>query len=102
MKAGAVDMEGKETGFTTIGKEVDMYSNGYRVESFITVGEKRKYPGKSMASPQVVNLAAKLWAKNPDLSVAQVKDLIIKGATPSTEKPEILLIHPCQSLVMID
>lgn len=101
MKVGAVDMEGKETGFTTIGKGVDVYSNGYEVESFIPGGETRKYSGTSMASPQVVNLAAKLWAKDPDLSVAEVKDLIIKGATPSAEKPEILLIHPQRSLGML-
>ncbi|WP_167611441.1 S8 family serine peptidase [Maribellus sediminis] len=101
MKVGAVDMEGKETGFTTIGKGVDVYSNGYEVESFIPGGETRKYSGTSMASPQVVNLAAKLWAKNPDLSVAEVKNLIIKGATPSAEKPEILLIYPQRSLGML-
>ncbi|MCK3685314.1 S8 family serine peptidase [Maribellus sp. YY47] len=102
MKVGAVDIEGKETSFTTIGKGVDVYSNGYEVESFIPGGEKRKYSGTSMASPQVVNLAAKLWATNPGLSVAEVKDLIIKGATPSTEKPDILLIHPQQSLKMLE
>lgn len=101
MKVGAVDLEGKETTFTTIGKGVDVYSNGYEVESFIPGGEKRKYSGTSMAAPQVVNLAAKLWAKNPDLSVAEVKDLIIKGATPSKDKPDILLIHPRKSLELI-
>ncbi|KJF44251.1 S8 family serine peptidase [Draconibacterium sediminis] len=98
---GAVDIEGKETGFTTMGKGVDVYSNGYEVESYIPGGEKRKYSGTSMAAPQVVNLAAKIWAVNPDLSVAEVKDLIVKGATPSEENKDILLIHPQRSLSMI-
>jgi subtilisin family serine protease len=98
---GAVDIEGKETGFTTMGKGVDVYSNGYEVESYIPGGELRKYSGTSMAAPQVVNLAAKIWAVNPDLSVAEVKDLIVKGATPSEENKEILLIHPQRSLSMI-
>lgn len=98
---GAVDIEGKETDFTTMGKGVDVYSNGYEVESYIPGGELRKYSGTSMAAPQVVNLAAKIWAVNPDLSVAEVKDLIVKGATPSEENKEILLIHPQRSLSMI-
>jgi subtilisin family serine protease len=100
IKIGAVDIEGKETGFTTMGKGVQVYSNGYEVESFIPGGEKRKYSGTSMAAPQVVNLAAKIWSKNPSLSVAEVKDLIIKGATPSKVNPDILLIHPKQTLEM--
>jgi subtilisin family serine protease len=100
IKVGAVDIEGKETGFTTIGKGVQVYSNGYEVESYIPGGEKRKYSGTSMAAPQVVNLAAKIWSKNPILTVAEVKDLIIKGATPSKENPGILLIHPKQTLEM--
>lgn len=101
LRVGAVDIEGKETGFTTMGKGVDVYSNGYEVESYIPGGEKRKYSGTSMAAPQVVNLAAKIWAVNPDLSVAEVKDLIVKGATPSEENKDILLIHPQRSLSMI-
>lgn len=100
IKVGAVDIEGKETGFTTMGKGVQVYSNGYEVESYIPGGEKRKYSGTSMAAPQVVNLAAKIWSKNSNLTVAEVKDLIIKGATPSKENPDILLIHPKQSLEM--
>lgn len=100
IKVGAVDIEGKETSFTTTGKGVQVYSNGYEVESYIPGGETRKYSGTSMASPQVVNLAAKIWAKNPNLRVSEVKDLIIKGATPSKENPEILLIHPKQTLEM--
>jgi subtilisin family serine protease len=100
MNVGAVDIEGKETGFTTTGKGVLVYSNGYEVESYIPGGEKRKYSGTSMAAPQVVNLAAKIWSKNPNLTVAELKDLIIKGATPSKVNPEILLIHPKQTLEM--
>ncbi len=102
INVGAVDIEGKETSFTTTGKGVDVYSNGYEVESYIPGGEKRKYSGTSMAAPQVVNLAGKIWAKNPTLSVAGVKNLILKGATPSKDKPEILLINPRQSLAMIE
>jgi len=38
-----------------------------------------------MASPNVVNLAAKLFALDPSLTPAQVIDLIRKGASPSED-----------------
>lgn len=102
MKIGAVDIEGKETGFTTMGKSVDVYGNGYEVESFVPGGTVQKYSGTSMSSPQVVNLAGKIWAKYPTLNVQEVKDLIIKGATNSKHNDEILLINPKQSLKMAE
>jgi subtilisin family serine protease len=89
---GAVDSEGKKTSFTTEGKSVDVYSNGYEVESYVPGGDRIKFSGTSMASPQVVNLAAKLWAANPKLTVKQVKELILNTATKSDEG--ILLINP--------
>jgi len=72
---GAVDSEGKKTSFTTEGKSVDLYANGFEVESYVPGGDRIKFSGTSMASPQVVNLAAKLWALNPKLTVEQVKIL---------------------------
>ncbi len=100
IQIGAVDIEGKETGFTTTGKGVDVYANGYEVESYVPGGAIHKSSGTSMSSPQVANLAGKIWAKYPNLSVQQVKGLIIDGATPSAANPEILLIHPKRSLDM--
>ena len=38
-----------------------------------------------MASPNVVNLAAKLFALDPSLTPAQVIDLIKRGATASED-----------------
>jgi len=38
-----------------------------------------------MASPNVTNLAAKLFALDPSLTPAQVIDLIKQGATPSED-----------------
>ena len=100
MKVGAVDIEGKETGFTTMGKSVDVYGNGYEVESYVPGGAIQKMSGTSMSSPQVANLAGKIWSMYPSLSMQEVKDLIINGATTSPHNPEILLIHPKQSLKM--
>ena len=69
-----------------------MYHRFGEVESYVPGGDRIKFSGTSMASPQVVNLAAKLWAVNPKLTVQQVKDIIIGTATKSDEG--ILLINP--------
>jgi len=92
LTVGAVDIEGKKTGFTTEGASVDVYANGYEVESLVPGGHRLAFSGTSMASPQVVNLAAKLWAVDPDLTVEQVKDLILNTATESDE--HIMLLNP--------
>jgi subtilisin family serine protease len=79
MTAAAVDKAGDEVGFTSFGK-VDVYSNGYEVESVLPGGDRQSWSGTSMAAPQVTNLAAKLFAKYPQLTPAQVKKLIISGS----------------------
>lgn len=95
---GAVDSEGKKTTFTTEGKSVDFYANGYEVESYVPGGDRLKFSGTSMASPQVANLAGKLLAVNPKLTPQQLIKLIDEGAEPSSEDPKIKLINPKKSL----
>ncbi|HOD66633.1 MAG TPA: S8 family serine peptidase [candidate division Zixibacteria bacterium] len=75
---GAVDQAGDETGFTSFGN-VDCYANGFEVESFVPGGDRMKLSGTSQASPQVVNLAAKVLALKPELTPAQVRELILSG-----------------------
>jgi len=77
--AGAVDQAGEQTSFTSFGN-VDVYSNGFEVDSYVPGGDRMKLSGTSMSAPNVTNLAAKLWAVNPKLTVAQVKDLVVKNA----------------------
>jgi subtilisin family serine protease len=48
-------------------------------------GARVKESGTSMASPNVVNLAAKLFALDPALTPAQVIDLIKAGADTSSD-----------------
>jgi subtilisin family serine protease len=79
MTVGAVDRGGDEASFTSFGK-VDVYSNGYEVDSVVPGGDHQSWSGTSMATPQVTNLAAKLLAKYPQLTAVQVKKLIIDGA----------------------
>ena len=64
-------------------------------------GARLKFSGTSMASPNVVNLAAKLFALDPSLTPAQVIELIKQGATASAdgrrhlidEKRSVELLH---------
>ncbi len=69
---GAVDQAGDQAAFTSFGK-VDVYADGYEVESVLPGGQKQKWSGTSMASPQVVNLAAKLLALHPKLTPVELK-----------------------------
>lgn len=99
LSVGAVDRAGDEAFFTTVGK-VDVYANGYEVESIVPGGNKQKWSGTSMASPQVVNLAAKLLAKYPALTTDQLRRLIVDGSDPKRigGDREIRLINPKRSL----
>jgi subtilisin family serine protease len=57
-----------------------------------------KFSGTSMASPQVANLAAKLFALKPELTVAQVREVILKGAE---RQGRVNLIHPRKSAELL-
>src|ERR1039458_1669266 len=77
--AGAVDKAGDEAAFTSFGK-VDVYANGYEVDSVLPGGDHQIASGTSLASPQLTNLAAKLFAKYPQLTAVQVKKLMVDGS----------------------
>jgi hypothetical protein len=83
---GAVDVAGDEAAFTSYGK-VDVYANGYQVASTVPGGTIQRLSGTSMATPQVVNLAAKLLAVNPGLSVVELRRVILEGADERTIGP---------------
>jgi len=82
---GAVNQAGDETSFTSYGPTVAVDADGYEVESYIPGGTRVKLSGTSMASPNVANLAAKLFALDPSLTPAQAIDLIRRGATTSED-----------------
>jgi subtilisin family serine protease len=82
---GAVNQAGDETSFTSYGENVIVDANGYEVDSFVPGGVRLRLSGTSMASPNVVNLAAKLFALNPALTPDQVIHLIRAGASASAD-----------------
>jgi hypothetical protein len=98
LTVGAVDKAGEETSFSTFGKTVVLHANGFEVESLLPGGDRVKFSGTSMASPQVANLAAKLFALDPDLTVARVREAILKGAE---RRGRVNLIHPRKSAELL-
>ena len=100
LTVGAVDKAGDEASFTSYGPTVKVHANGYQVESVIPGGEKLAESGTSMASPQVVNLAAKILAVNPKLMPTQVIALIRDNAdrTPDGRRT---LINPKKTLAAV-
>lgn len=93
--AGAVDTSGTETAFSTFGRTVVVHANGFEVTSYAPGGDELKLSGTSMASPQVANLAAKLFAMKPELTPVQAKALILQGAE---KNGRVNLINPKRSL----
>jgi subtilisin family serine protease len=82
---GAVNQAGDETSFTSYGDSVVVDANGFEVDSSIPGGSRLRLSGTSMASPNVVNLAAKLFALDPSLTPGQVIRLIRDGASASAD-----------------
>ena len=82
---GAVNKTGDETSFTSHGDTVIVHSDGYQVDSFVPGGARLPFSGTSMASPNVVNLAAKLIALDPSLTPTQTIKLIREGATETSD-----------------
>ncbi len=98
---GAVDQAGEETSFTSFGK-VDVYGNGFEVLSYVPGGTQMKLNGTSMSSPQVLNLAGKLLAINPNLTASQLRDLIINGADEQKAGDRtVKLMNPKKSLELV-
>jgi len=97
---GAVDQAGDRTSFTTFGKNVEVYANGFEVESYIPGGDRLKFSGTSMASPNVANLAAKIVAVKPSLKPEEVVSLI-KGGAEKGGSEKFTLINPKKTAALV-
>src|SRR5205823_108039 len=86
MTVGAVDIALQPASFTSYGKSIDVYANGFEVPTKVPGGMSMNISGTSLAAPQVTNLAAKLFAVNPRLSVAAVRAIIEETATSEGDK----------------
>jgi hypothetical protein len=100
MTVGAVNQAGDAATFTSYGDVVVVYADGYRVPSFVPGGRVMRFSGTSMASPNVVNLAAKLFALDPSLTPARVIDLIKRGCDTSADG-RLHLINPRKTVALL-
>jgi len=101
LTVGAVDQAGDETSFTSFGKDGTVYADGFEVESPIPGGFRLKLSGTSMSSPNVTNLAAKLFAIDPKLTPLEVIALIKSGLETNAKEKRIQLINPKKSVELL-
>ena len=102
MSVGAVDQAGDPTSFTSLGRTVEVCANGFEVDSYVPGGQRMKFSGTSMASPNVANLAGKLLAIDPTLTPPKVIELIKKGADARTDGDvNYLLINPQRTIELL-
>lgn len=83
---GAVDRFGGWATFTNSNPErVRIFDFGVEVPSLIPDGSTVPLSGTSMASPNVANLATKMVSVNPELTPAQVIEMIFESGDPIAE-----------------
>ena len=100
LTVGAVNQAGDPANFTSYGKTVVVYADGWNVTSQVPGGGSLRMSGTSMAAPQVANLAAKLFALEPSLTAIEARRLIVDGATPSEDGKRALL-NPRRSVELL-
>jgi subtilisin family serine protease len=96
---GAVDSALQPASFTSYGKSIDLYANGHEIPAKVPGGMEINISGTSLAAPQVTNLAAKMMAANPQLTVARVRSIM--ESTASAEGTRGLkVIDPAAALAL--
>jgi subtilisin family serine protease len=94
---GAVDQGLVAAGFTSFGKSIDAYANGFEIEGRVPGGKVLKLSGTSMTAPQVANIAAKMFAVNPSLTVKQAIEILDKTATIEGEQ-KLKVVHDTRAV----
>lgn len=97
---GAVDVALQPAGFTSYGKSIDLYANGFEVPSKVPGGMPINISGTSLAAPQVTNLAAKLLAVNPKLTAADLRRIMEETATSEGDK-KLKVINPAAAMARV-
>ncbi len=67
-------------GFSNYGsKTVDLFAPGTEIYSTIPDNKYKKLQGTSMASPVVAGVAALVWSYYPELSMQELRDILLKS-----------------------
>jgi cell wall-associated protease len=90
LEVGALNWEGDENlaaDFSNYsGKRVDLFSPGVDIYSTVVGSKYDSYPGTSMAAPMVAGAAALIRSYFPDLSVVQIKSILMESAIKQNQK----------------
>jgi subtilisin family serine protease len=77
---GPSNSTGLTANFSNFGKkEVDLFAPGVEIYATAPGSEYQYLQGTSMASPVVAGVAALVWSYYPKLTVAQIKDCLVKS-----------------------
>ena len=83
LPVGAVDRWGNWATFTNSNPErVRVFDHGVAVDSLVPSGEHVPLSGTSMASPNVANLAGKMFSLAPKLTPARIVQIIVDTGDP--------------------
>jgi len=89
LEVGALNWEGDEklaADFSNYsGKRVDLFSPGVDIYSTVVGSKYDSYPGTSMAAPMVAGAAALLRSYFPDLTVVQIKSILMESAVKQNQ-----------------
>lgn len=77
---GATNVDDTRAPFSNYGDYVSLVAPGVAILSTTVGGSYEAWPGTSMATPLVSGVAALLWSRYPNLSNAEVRDLLLQTA----------------------
>lgn len=73
--------------FSNYGKHtVDVFAPGFMINSTVPNSKYDEFDGTSMAAPVVSGLSALIWSYYPNLSAAQIRDIIMRSVVTVDKK----------------
>lgn len=90
INVGASASSGIATGFSNYGKtQVDIFAPGANILSTMPDNKYAESQGTSMAAPVVSGVAALVWSYYPELTMVQLKDILLKSVTVITKETSL-------------
>jgi len=103
--AGALYKDLHKTSYSSYGKGVDVFAPAHfplqLVKFNVILWLHNESGGTSAAAPVVANLAIQILELNPNLTAAQVKQLIISGADKEPYEKGINIIDPKKTIALL-
>lgn len=82
INVGSSRADGSPSLFSNYGqKDVDIFAPGESIYSSVTNNNYKKNSGTSLAAPVVSGIAALIWSYFPELSVQELRKVILQGVT---------------------